>query len=324
METTQGWKGRRDHGRPGQRIAFVLFVLIAIVVCVVFLAMLRKPPQKAAAESPVAEAARATSGPVDVAATIHGQGTVRPKVRVEIMPEVAGRVVYLHSQLHVGGLIPANERIAQIDPSSYELAVRQARAAVEVAEARLDLERAATGPRDTQRPLYESGADSDVPSILGKPRIRQAEAVVESAKAQLAAAELHLERTSVVLPFDVMVIEETASLGQYVSVGQSLATAHGTDAFEIEAAICGDDVGRVDLRWIFEPRGVQSAAEVRAVVGGTEYTWLGEILGTTGKVDPASGAIWIVVQVRQPVDVSTGRVPLLPGMAVDVSIPLAE
>ncbi|MEN6424193.1 MAG: HlyD family efflux transporter periplasmic adaptor subunit [Phycisphaerales bacterium] len=240
------------------------------------------------------------------------------------MPEVAGRVVYMHSQLHAGGRIRANEPILQVDPSRYELAVRQARATVEAAEAQVDYERAAMGLRETQKPPIEFGGDSDLPSILREPRVRWAEAALESAKAQLAVAELELDRTSIVLPFDAMIVEETVSLGQYVGVGRSLAIAYGTDALEVEVPVRDEDMGRFDVRQALWPEGVRSTAEVKAVVAGREHTWSGDLVGTTGRVDPASGTISLIVQVRQPLDVPAGRAPLLPGMAVDVLVPVTE
>lgn len=289
---------------------------------------LRKPPQRAAADVPVPAAAPRPETADDRSA-IRGKGVVRPKIRVEIVPEVAGRVVYVHLQLHAGGLISANEWILRIDPSDYELAVRRARAAVDAARARLDLELAAAGMRQVQGRPLESDLDSILPPALREPRIKQAEAALESAKAELAIAELQRERTSIVLPFDVMIVGETVSLGQYVDVGRSLATAYGTEAFEIEVPICDEDLGRIGawhgLRLGGPNSGaVRSTAEVRVTIAGGRHTWLGNVIGTTGEADPASGAISVVVEVRQPLDISTGRPPLLPGTTAEVSIPITE
>jgi multidrug efflux pump subunit AcrA (membrane-fusion protein) len=61
-----------------------------------------------------------------------------------------------------------------------------------------------------------------------------------------------------------------------------------------------------------------------AIVAGREHTWSGDLVGTTGRVDPASGTVSLIVQVRQPLDVPAGRAPLLPGMVVEVLVPVTE
>jgi multidrug resistance efflux pump len=235
---------------------------------------------------------------------------------VEIMAEVAGKVVYVHSQLHAGGLIRANEQIAQIDPSGYELAVRRARAAVDQARAKLDLDLAATGIRQSQGRSLEAEGQVDLPAILHQPLVRQAAAALETAQADLAMAELQLSRTSIVLPFDVLVAGETVSLGQYAGVGRSLAVAYGTQAFEIEVPVRGEDVDRLGDG----AELTQTSVEVKAVSAGGEHAWPGRVLRTTGRVDPESGMTSIVVEVPQPMETSGDRPALLPGTAVEVCL----
>ncbi len=241
------------------------------------------------------------------------------------MPEAPGRVVYTHSQLRTGGVIRANERILQIDPGSYELAVRRARAAMDEAQARLDLALSAAGLRDQQGRPLDSERQVDLPRILREPQIRQAEAALESAKAELARAELELSRTAVALPFDVLIVGRNVSLGQYADAGQSLAVAYGTDAFEIEVPIRDEDLARLAASAGVSLPGRDSQAkpafaEVGAVFAGAEHTWQGRVVRTTGEMDRASGLISVVVEVPQPLDASAGKPPLLPGTAVEVLI----
>lgn len=241
------------------------------------------------------------------------------------MSETPGRAVYVHSQLHAGGVIRANERILQIDPSSYELAVRQARAAVDEAQSRLDLELAATNMRRQQGQPSDAERQADLPLGLREPQVRQAEAALESARVELARAELELSRTSIALPFDVLIVGETVGLGQYVGTGQSIAIAYGTDAFEIEVPVRDEDLARLDaLGGVSLPgrdtKASPAAAEVKAVFAGVERTWQGRVVRTTGQVDRVSGMVSIVVEVPQPLDASADKPPLLPGTAVEVLI----
>ncbi|HSW00378.1 MAG TPA: HlyD family efflux transporter periplasmic adaptor subunit [Sedimentisphaerales bacterium] len=312
--TTQGryLGANRTPRRP------TLIVLGVIVLAALTLLLVRRdPPRRAAAEVP----ARAASQPdaAEMPTAIRSRGVVAPKVRLEIMPEVAGKVIYAHSQLRSGGLIRANEKLVEIDSSSYELAVRRARAAVDEAQARLDLELVGKGLRPPQGRLQPPEDQMSLPAVLQEPLIRQAVASLESAQAELAMAELQLSRTSIMLPFDVMIAGETVSLGQYAEVGRPLAVAYGTETFEIEAPVSGEDLDRLGLSDVGQgAESPQRVAEVKAVFAGRERTWLGRVLRTTRRVDPESGMTSIVVEVPEPLKTSADQPALLPGMAVEV------
>ncbi|MGD8500226.1 MAG: efflux RND transporter periplasmic adaptor subunit, partial [Phycisphaerales bacterium] len=249
-----------------------------------------------------------------------------PKVEVDIVPEVAGKVVHIHPELKVGGLIHGNETILQIDPRDYELAVRQADAAVADANVKLETEQAEA---DVARKEWnELHPDTEPPSplVLREPQIRKAKAMLESAEAQLDTAKLRLERTSLSLPFDALITSEKVDLGQFVVTGQSLAKAYGTDTVEIEVPLEDDE-----LAWfnVFEnsifANGDQDSVkrapvEVRSDFAGVEHTWKGHVVRTTGQVDKTSRMISVVVEVPEPFKVSDGRPPLLPGVFAKVLI----
>ncbi|MHC4632580.1 MAG: efflux RND transporter periplasmic adaptor subunit, partial [Planctomycetota bacterium] len=73
---------------------------------------------------------------------IRAYGTVSPKVEVDIVPEVPGKVVSVNSEFKAGGLIPAGDQILQIDERDYKFAVQQTNAVVADALVRLEIEMA--------------------------------------------------------------------------------------------------------------------------------------------------------------------------------------
>lgn len=312
-DTTQ----ERDSGRTRSPRLTLIALGVLVLTALTLLLVRKDPPRRVAAGVPATVASQP-----DVAKTptvIRGRGIVTPKVRLEIMPEVAGKVIYVHSQLRAGGLIRANEKIVEIDSSGYELAVRRARAAVDEAQARLDLALAAKGMRPSQGNLRSPEDQVNLPAVLQEPLIRQAMASLEFAKAELAIAELQLSRTTIVLPFNVLIEGETVNLGQYAQVARPLAVAYGTEAFEIEVPVRIEDLVGLDLS---ESDGgaepILRFAEVKAVSAGREQTWPGRVLRTTKRVDPESGMRSIVVEVPEPLKTSPDRSALLPGMAVEV------
>ena len=324
--TSKDQDRQAGRGRAWLQALVTLVVLAAGVAILMVFIKFRKSPERIEQDVPPPLVQVRTLRTSDIQMVIQGYGTVSPKVEVGIIPEVAGKVVFVHSELKGGGIVPANERIVRIDPRDYELAVRQADAAVAEAQVRLDTEVAeAAVARREWRQLHPETEPSS-PLVLREPQIRRARAGLESAKAQLATAELRLERTTISLPFDVLIASESVDLGQYVGVGQALATAYGIDAFEIEVPLEDGDLAWFDVfqSSVSLPHQTSGSDRVSAAVhadfAGSAHTWSGHVTRTTGQVDRMSRMVPVVVEVPRPLAASEGKPPLLPGAFVEVLI----
>ena len=319
---------RKSH-RAGRGLLQALFAIVIVgagVAGAVIFIKLKKPPQRKeqGVQAPLVEIEQLRSE--DIRMTVQGYGTVSPKVQVDIIPEVAGKVVYIHPELIVGGLIRANQTILRIDPRDYELAVRQAESAVADAGVQLETEQAEADVARMEWNQLHPDTEPTSPLVLREPQIRKAKAMLDSSEAQLAIAMLRLERTSLSLPFDALITTENVDLGQYVVMGQSLAKAYGTGSVEIEVPLKDSELAWFDVfeNSIFSngaPDSVKGTpAEVRAAFAGAEHTWKGYVVRTTGQVDRTSRMISIVVEVPEPFKVIEGRPPLLPGVFAEVLI----
>ena len=301
--------------------------LIAVAIVAAYLLIkYRKPPQR---EEPIVLAPLVEVEQLavqDIQMIVRGYGTVSPRVEVEIVPEVPGKVVHVHPLLKAGGLIRANEEIIHIEPRDYELAVQQADAAVAEAQVRLDTEKAEADVARKEWEQLHPNTEPSSPLVLRDPQIRRAQASLKSAKAQLATANLRLERTTLSFSFDVLIMNERVDLGQYVVVGQSLGSAYGIEAVEIEVPLEDDELAWFD---VFDSTaqlngngtaGKSSTAQVKANFGGAEHVWQGHVVRTTGQVDRTSRMVSVVVEVTNPFDTTGGRPPLLPGVFAEVLI----
>jgi len=325
--------GRNEPvGNKGAILRILVQGLVAIVIVAlgVLAAMqlikMRKAPVRKDPNNPAPLVEVAELDKRDMQMIVRGHGTVSPKVKVEIIPEVPGKVVDVHRQLKAGGFIAAGERILQIDPRDYELTVQQANAAVAETQVRLDTEKAEAQVARQEWEELHPGAEPNSPLVLRLPQIRRAEAALESAKAQLAIAKLKLERTTLALPFDALITDERVDLGQYVVVGQTLGAAYGIEAVEIELPLEDRELAWLD---IFagavsvngnEPSAQYTTAHVKARFAGAEHIWQGRVVRTTGQVDKTSRMVSVVVEVKKPFDNSAGKPPLLPGAFVEVLI----
>jgi multidrug efflux pump subunit AcrA (membrane-fusion protein) len=183
----------------------------------------------------------------DIPMVIRAYGTVSPRVEVDIVPEVPGKVVSVNSELKAGGLIPAGQQILQIDTRDYKFAVQQADAVVADAQVKFEIEVAEAEVALKAWDELHPGIEPNSPLVSRQSQVRKAKAALESARAQLETAKLRLERTSLSLPFDALIISEKVDLGQYMVAGQPVAVAYGIDTVEIEIPL-EDGRGLMPLR----------------------------------------------------------------------------
>ena len=318
-------KIQKSPGRIKQFIFFLCVIALGIVVTVILIKY-QKSPQKEEQEplAPLVMVERFR--PKDIQMVISAYGTVSPKVEVDVVPEVSGKVVSINPELQTGGLIPAGEQILQIDERDYKFAVQQAQALVADAQVRYDIEVAEADVARREWQALHPGTEPNSPLVLRESQVRHAKAALESAQAQLATAQLKLERTSLSLPFDALIISEKVDLGQYLMTGQPVAVAYGIDSVEIKVPLEDDELAWFDVFRSSnalngsETVSMKTPAVVKADFAGAEHTWEGYVTRTTGQVDKMSRMISVVVEVPKPFDFAEDRPPLLPGIFAEVQI----
>ena len=350
---------RRPAGQAARRgphpvavVGLTLLILAAGVGAMVLLMIHKPEPEREehVDRGPLVEATVAvrTDDPV----VVNGHGTVEPRVMIDLVPQVSGKVTKVADVLTDGGRFEAGAVLIEIDRADYELAL--ARAQANLAQARGMVETATATLRRAETGLELEQAEADValsewrsshgddrpPALLARdPQIRErqaelasaraqlqsAEASVQSAEAGVREAELNLERTRLTVPFAGRVMNEQVDVGQFVVAGQPLARVYGTDVARIVVPL--DDE---KLQWFRVPtlesesdgthRDPSGApATVSAVFAGALRTWEGRVAQIAGQVDPASRMVHVVVEVANPWGPDQ-RAPLVPGMFVDVAI----
>lgn len=319
-------RGRMKKGRILLQVLLPIAILALGIAVMILLIKLRKPPQRTESK-PLAPLVKVSQLYVqDVPMVIVGDGTVTPKVQVEVVPQVSGKIVSINSQYKAGGFIPAGKELFKIDPRDYQLAVRQADAGVAEAQVKVDLEKSEAQIAREEWEQLHSKTEPSSPLVFREPQIRLAKAALESAKAALAMTKLNLERTSVFLPIDVRILSESADLGQYVVAGRMLGSAYGVEAVEIELPLADEDLAWFDIPDDNVSGNNKNTPEkttvaiVEAVFAGAKHTWQGHVVRTTGQIDRKTRFISVVIEVPKPFDISGGKPALLPGMFVEVFI----
>jgi len=254
---------------------------------------------------------------------VRPMGTVTPALRIDLQPRVGGEVIEVSDELVPGGVFREDEVILRIDPTDYELVVRQRRSDVSEAESRFQLE---LGNQLVARSEYEllgeTIREEDRDLVLRKPQLQSVEAALETARAALAKAELDLARTEVTSPFNSILVARDVNLGAQVSIATRLAVLVGTDEYWVELLLPVDQ-----LKWIEIPRGsAETGSKARVfdpAAWGEGVSRAGHVIRLAGDLEEEGRMARLFVSVSDPLaltDKNAGAPRLLIGSFVRVGI----
>jgi len=307
--------------------------------------------------------------PVRFTAPIVGYGTVRPARQVKIVPEVSGRLVEVHPELAVGNIIRKGELLFKIDARIYESRKVQVTAEIRRLEAELDRhgrqeahlnQQIALAQRQQEltaravqreRDLLEQGAAVEVELEKAQQRhlaqqeavqgyrsqlemipflVKETEALLEIKRAQLAEAELNIEKAAIYCPFDARVDTVGAQAAQVVTAHFQIATLTDMEMLELAAAIDPRDLQWVDHEAFASAVGddIASApeAEVTWTLWGREFSWKGRV-ARLERLDETTRTAHVVVQLRDVMEIlqqarDEKRMPLSVGMFCKARLPV--
>ncbi len=235
----------------------------------------------------------------DASAVIQAMGTVVPSREITLRARISGEVQALSQQFTPGGFIAKGEAALKLDPSDYEVALQKAKSALEKVEADLTIEKGnQTIAREELRLLSETSSDTvaETDLLLRKPQLQQARAAITSAKAELRQARLNLDRTTVQVPFNALVVERKVNLGSHVSTQDTLATIVSTDEYWVEAAVPVDRLSALDFT---DEAGAQVIITSQAGNGA----WQGKLVRTTGKLSDKSRMATVIIAISDPLGI---------------------
>ena len=201
---------------------------------------------------------------------VRGTGSIVVRNLIDLVPQVSGRIIWVAESFKRGGSFFANERLLQIDPKDFELAVAQTAADRLSAESNYQLAKAQSDAAIANYAILNPGAD--VPPLVAKtPQLEQAKAQIAAASAREQIAQLNLERTNYSLPFSGRVVDSQAEVGQLLNQGQKFGEAFDIESIEALVPISPSDLA------ILEP-----------AVGRKAKVNLGEVVlsATVARVSP--------------------------------------
>ena len=255
--------------------------------------------------------------------TVSIMGTVKPQHEVALKPRVSGEIIKVGDNLIPGGRFNKGEELLVIDPSDYQLVVRQL--ASEVARVESDMQVELGRQRVAQKEfelLGESVSEVEKTLMLREPQLENNRALLEGTRARLEQAQLDLKRTSVRSPFNAVVMSREVNLGTRVSPSTTLATLVGSDSYWVEAPIPAGQ-----LQWIsISQEDSDSGSPVRiydSVAWGPNRSRSGRLVGLTAMVEENGRMATLLAEIADPLSLqptSSEQPKLLLGSYVRVEI----
>lgn len=228
-----------------------------------------------------------------VSMEVESQGTVEPRQMVSLVPQVSGEITWVSEKFVNGGVFGKGEKILEVDPRDYEVAVISAEALVADAAQQLETAKAQSEQAVSEWNQLKRGAPTDL--ALRKPQLAGAEAKLKSARAELLKAQLMLERTSLTAPFNSIITAKNVDQGQFVSAGSTLAELSSSDLMEIRLSLPEREVSKLDLE---KMHLVGLKVRLSAISGDTQKAWYGQVVRKEGKIDPKTRNTVVVAQLQ--------------------------
>ena len=190
------------------QIILPIFVIVSCVYGAAWLVMNRKAIKPKTQERYRPRVQRVMVELEDYRPVIRSQGSVTPRMQIELSAEVTGRVISMSPKLIEGGLFSAGDELLRINPKDYELAQRQALARVDTARAGItnslaQMSNAKSQIAQAEARIFQEEAESTAalsewrlsgrtgnpPALLVRvPQLKEAHAALHSARALLTAS----------------------------------------------------------------------------------------------------------------------------------------
>ena len=296
------------------RVAVPLGVLIAGALAYVLLA--EEPEEKKRPPAPP-RVIKTTVSEIplqDYQIVIETRGIVRPHDEVTLTAEVSGKVRAISQGFEDGAFFEKDEVLLELDDADYKTALLAAEAQLARSKATFAQEQARA--KQARLNWDDLGYDEEPNElVLRMPQLREAEATVKSATAQLERAQRDLDRTKVRAPFDGRVRMRAVGIGQSVGTGTDLGTIFASDYAEVRLPISARELEQVRLPEDTSDPAVPVTLK-DSLTPESAFEWEAEIVRTEGTLDAESLELFAIARIEDPFGRSSDRRPIRIGQPV--------
>ena len=257
-------------------------------------------------------------------------GTVIPSQDITLNPQVSGTVIRRPERFTPGNFVEKGDILIQIDSTDYFYSAKQRRGEYSQAIANLNIELGLQDVSQKEFNVYDTTDMSDQALteqqkqlFLRQPQLQSAKASVDMAEAALKLAEIQLDRTTIMAPFDAQVITRNVNVGSQVGPGQSMGRLVGIDNYWAEISIPISKAEWLNFKTTNSGKGTKVRIRNRTAwqPGQIRTGYLYKLLGT---LENQTRMARVLVTIPDPLSRNSANSnvpPVLIGTFVEVQMP---
>ncbi len=245
-------------------------------------------------------------------------GNIQSYFETTLSPQINGLIVSVSPNFRVGQKVAEGEILATIDQTNYKAALATQKANLilqqsTLAEEKIRAKQAAADWKASGRKLSTASE-----FVLRKPQLAAAKANIDSVMAAIAKAEADIQRTKIQAPYNAIVTERNASLGNYANAQSSLGKLVATEKAEVRIPLTAEQMERIQ----FDQQGGKNPILTLISPSNPELTWKAELTQMEPTVDLQNQVRYAIGTIKNPYSSKTN--PLSVGSFVNVLIPAIE
>ncbi len=286
-----------------KKISLPLLIIIFSLAVAAWLTTRDVTPATMKARPPVMLVDVMESESATVHINVRAQGTAAPRTRTTLVSEVSGLITAVSPDFLAGGFFKKGDVLVKIDDRNYQADLKRAEASVATAKSNLERETglAEYAARDWERAQSSAASKREATRLaLREPQMAEARANLDFALADLEMRRGDLDRTVIRAPYNGMVREKLADIGQFVGTGTQLAITFAVDNAEIRLPLPDTELPFIHLPTGDTPIDEYPEVRLNAELGGSRQVWNGHIVRSEGVFDDKTRVLYLVAQVTDP------------------------
>jgi len=296
-----------------------LFILLGAFAISYLLWLLGQVQPDPVEEAPAPDVIVEILTPKDFQIQISSNGTTTPLTQTVLTAEVGGEVIYRSKKFSEGSSVIEGEILAKIDDTDLQLQYKNALLQLANAEVQHSLQLAEAEIAKEAWEKIGDGVASDL--TLKKPQLKQAEALLEVAKAQVSSAKNKLNKTEIVAPYAGRIQSVNIDLGTTIIPGQPVGALYTSSEIEVTLAVKDNDLQFLSIPMDgrkLDP-SEQALVEIGSFYKGKNQTWIGRLERVDGIIDPVTRMINLIAVFKNDF-IETDKPNLPIGLFVEAQI----
>jgi len=296
-----------------------IFILSVAVVVSYILWLLGQVQPDPVEDAPAPDVIVQILTPEDIQVTINSTGTTKPLTQTVLNAEVGGEVIYRSKKFSEGSSVLAGEILAKIDDTDLQLQYKSALLQLANAEVQYSLQVAESEVAKEAWDKLGKGKGSDL--ALKKPQLKQTEALMEVAKAQVNSAKKKLNKTEIVAPYAGRIQSSNIDIGTNIVPGQPLGAMYTSSEIEVTLSVKDNDLQFLSIP--MDGRKLnpseQAKVSIKSFYKGRNQTWEGKLERVDGVIDPITRMINLIAVFKNDF-IETDKPSLPIGLFVEAQI----